>query len=336
MDSPPMGLWWQTAEALATPRRLLPILGVALPLLASQHAFSERPWIADGLALGLLLGFWLTGPWAWRRFAARGGLRGGVLYAAFGLLPFAGAVLMTELGELPPSFLVHGLNGGVAAGLFLVGGWGLGRDIELELDLLTERARAERLRRQAEAAELLALRSSLDPHFLFNTLNAIAEWCTIDPVRAEAALLRLSALLRDILGGVRAESWPLARELGVVRDVLELHGVRDPDRFTVQWDVAFDGGSVPPLLLLPLVENAVKYGPARGHRGPIGVRVWRDGENVCIELRNPGPPGPARDGGEGLRMVRERLRLAFGENGRFELLPDGTGTLASVRLPIVC
>lgn len=327
------GLWAETVDAALRPRRLGPVLALAVPLLAAQHAFSVDPWVADGAAIAMLVGFLLAGPWAWRRFVARGSGWERALYLVFGLVPFGVAAVATELGELAPSFLVHGVNGGVAAGLFLVGGWGLGRDIELELALTAERARAEALRRQAEAAELLALRSTLDPHFLFNTLNAIAEWCATDAGRAEAALLRLSALLRDILEGVRAPAWPLARELAVARAVLALHEDRDAG-FEVDWRAEDLSVDVPPLLFLPLIENAAKYGPGRGFRDPIQVRVLATEGRLVVAVRNGGPLGPERADGHGLRMVRERLALAWGGAATVQLREAENGVVARVELPM--
>lgn len=325
-------LWWHTLSALATPRRMVPVLLVALPLVASQHAFSHRPWAADAVAVGMLAVFLLTGPFAWRALAPRGA-PGLAAYTAIGAAPFLAAVGMTELGELQPSFLVDGLNGAVALGLFVVGGWGLGRDIELEQALQAERARADALRRQADAAGLLALRAHLDPHFLFNTLNAIAEWCTIEPARAEAALLRLASLLRDVLGGVRAEQWPLARELEIARSVLELYAVRDPERYRASFDLEVTDGTVPPLLLLPVVENAVTHGAARGHSGEVVVRTRRVDGRIRIDIESPGPVGPPRPGSTGLPMVRERLALAWGDRARVDLLPTGTGALLRIEIP---
>src|SRR4029077_13534367 len=117
--------------------------------------------------------------------------------------------------------------------LFLVGGWGLGRDMWLENELARAGARATLLAREAEGAQLLALRSHLDPHFLFNTLNAIAEWCREDGETAERAVLQLSAMLRTVLEGVKIPTWPLARELELARTLFALHLLRDPELFTI-------------------------------------------------------------------------------------------------------
>jgi len=94
----------------------------------------------------------------------------------------------------------------VSLALFLVGGWGLARDIDLDARLRAAETRAVELTRAAEAAELLALRAHLDPHFLFNTLNAIAEWCLKDGAVAEEAVLKLSAMLRTLLDGVNFDA----------------------------------------------------------------------------------------------------------------------------------
>ena len=82
--------------------------------------------------------------------------------------------------------------------------WVLGRDIELSSELAAEARRAASLTRAAEDARLIAIRQHLDPHFLFNTLGAIAEWCREDPVVAERALLELSAMLHTLFEGIRA------------------------------------------------------------------------------------------------------------------------------------
>ncbi|MCB9678757.1 MAG: histidine kinase [Alphaproteobacteria bacterium] len=328
-------LWLDTLGGVLQPRRLAPLLVLALPLMASQHAYSAYPLAADAIAAGMVVGFVLLGPFAWRALfgAAAPSLPWVVrlaLFAIVGVMPLTWGYGMTAAVELGPSFLVSSLNGGVAAALFLVGGWGLGRDIELERGLEAERARADALRKQAEAAELLAIRAHLDPHFLFNTLNAIAEWCTLDGAKAEEAILTLSGVLRQVMTGIRAERWPLDEELRIVRDVLALHQIRDPAWFDVDWRAQGHGASIPPLLLLPLVENAVKHGPAKGHRGTIRVATALEGGRLTVEIANPGPYGGPRDGGEGLRMVRDRLALAFGDRASLLLEGQGDATVARV------
>ena len=331
-----------TLRALFVPRRLLPIVLICLPLVAAQVRFSSRlePRAAP---LGILLCILCVtvAPVSYRVLfpegldLSHGGIRL-LLYATVG----AGVVLtmgaaVPRLLEMRPTFLTDRYSLAVCAALFLVGGWGLGRDIGFEESLALERARAERLEREAEQAQLLALRSHLDPHFLFNTLNAIAEWCQTDGAVAEAAVLRLSAMLRSVLAGVRAATWPLERELELVRTLFELHLLRDPELFqlSVEVDAGVEGFPVPPLVLLPLAENAVKHGPAAGHRGLIHLTVRARADALVFTLDNPGASRGPREGSSGLPTVERRLALAY--VGRASLVLDGDAarTRVTVTLP---
>ncbi len=340
-----MTLFIDTLRAMLAPRRLLPTALLSASLLWAQAYFSRLSW-AVGLGAGLLVIFFVVGPWSWR-FAVSGEvpLRRApwrlLPYLVASVVPVVLAVALPHLWNLGSTFLTVGANGAVIVALFLVGGWGLGRDIEQELGLARAEARAQAAAEEAERAQLLALRAHLDPHFLFNTLNAIAEWCREDGVTAEAAVLRLSALLREVMSGVKLPAWPLARELALVRDLWDLHGVRDPERFAYRWLVPDElpQADLPPLLLLPLAENAVKHGPAAGHDGLLQLEVRQEAGDVLIEISNPGPMGEQRDGGEGLAMVRRRLELAWPSRKggpSLSLRPTGGATsrvIAAVRLP---
>ncbi len=337
-------LFLETMRALAAPRRAVPIALVVVPLVLAQHRFSPNGravWVAL-LMCGLFLAL---APFSWR-FLVRRGASGRVqpllllLYGIIGGLPAAIGWLLPEAFGLGETFLTAGINLFVSAALFWVGGWGLARDIDLELGLERERARAEALAREAERVQLLALRAHLDPHFLFNTLNAIAEYCREDGELAERAILQLSALLRKLLQGAQAPSWPLALELELARELLELHHLRDPERFSLE--IALEPGledlPVPPLLLLPLVENAMKHGPGSGHRGVVRLSLEREGQSaVRFSLRNPGPYRGPRPGGQGLDTVQRRLRLAYegaAELRLEQLERDGEPcTIAQLRLP---
>ncbi len=332
-------LYAETAAALLAPRRLFPILLVCVPMVAAQGRFSasgEAVWVAAGMCLL----FVATGPFGWRALLPRGRrtrwlpLRLLAYAALGGVAPLLGWLLPKAL-HMGETFLTGGVNLLISASLFWVGGWGLARDIDQEIGLRRAQARAEAAQREAERAQLLALRAQLDPHFLFNTLNAIAEWCRQDAAVAERALLRLAGLLRRVLEGVRAPTWPLARELDVARDLLELHSVRDPERFAARWELPdpLPAVEVPPLLLLPLVENAIKHGPAQGHSGSLALGVEREGAGWQVWVRNPGPFAGERDGGQGLEMVRRRLELAWPGLARLEIGTEGGSTLARVWLP---
>jgi len=223
----------------------------------------------------------------------------------------------------------------VCCTLFLVGGWGLGRDIGLEATLVHERGRADAFEREAEHAQLLALRSHLDPHFLFNTLNAIAEWCREDGEVAERAVLQLSAILRAVLPGVKQPSWPLATEIELVRDLFALHLLRDPDLFTLDWQLPspLPDVRVPPMILLPIVENAIKHGPASGHRGKVDFVVREEGDLLVVTIENPGPYAGPRPGSDGLPTVERRLELAYSDPAGLRIAGTGDRTRVDVRLP---
>ncbi|MBA3547233.1 MAG: sensor histidine kinase [Nannocystis sp.] len=334
MSAAPDPLLRHTLLALTAPRRLIPIALVATPLVAAQHSLSRDP-LAMPLGVLMCLVFALVAPYLWRRLAARDGVALGLL-----LYGLAGALVVAFLGVVVPriagvgaTFMTGRESMLVSLALFWVGGWGLGRDIEFEAGLERERARAESMAREAERAQLLALRGQLDPHFLFNTLNAIAEWCRTDGEVAERAILQLSSMLRTILAGVPLAAWPLRRELELCRDLFALHLIRDPNLFSLLLEGEPGDLQVPPLLLLPLAENAVKHGPAAGHRGQIRLSITHTAENATIELENPGPYRGPRDGGEGLPTVHKRLALAYPGRARLELRATDHGTLATLTLP---
>ncbi|MBL8113602.1 MAG: histidine kinase [Acidobacteria bacterium] len=323
------------------PRRLVPIALVAASLVAAQVSLSRDP-LGTPLSLLMVVAFVTLAPLSWRVLFPEGlDLAHGAIRLVLYVIVGAGVVLtlgavvpkVTGMGETflttRPSLIVCGM-------LFLVGGWALARDIGLEESLDRERRRADLLVKEADQARLLALRTHLDPHFLFNTLNAIAEWCREDGEVAERAVLQLSSMLRTILSGVRSSTWPIARELELLSTLFDLHRMRDPNLFTVTIDVAGGAGelAVPPLVLLPLAENAVKHGPAAGHRGEIAVSVTRAGGQATIRISNPGPYRGPREGSEGVPSVRERLQSAFGSAARFDLRAEGERTVAELSLPV--
>jgi hypothetical protein len=332
-----------TMRALLAPRRLAPILIVSAPMLLIQWRYSKDP-LAAPLGAAMCVAFVLVAPLSWRVLFPEGiDLRHGAirlfLYSAIGVgvVLVLGEIVPAEL-HMRPTLMTARTSLPVCCALFLVGGWGLGRDIGFEASLARERRRADALAREAEHAQLLAIRAHLDPHFLFNTLNAIAEWCREDGEVAERAVLQLSAILRAVLAGVTAPSWPLASELGLVRDLFALHLLRDPALFTLAWEVPEEGAAagavaVLPMILLPLAENAVKHGPASGHRGIVRVAARLDGDRLKVTIENPGAYRGPREGSQGLPTVERRLRLAYGEGASLRIAGEGARTRVDVDLP---
>jgi hypothetical protein len=332
-----------TVAGLATPRRLFPIAVVVVPLLALQHSFSYDA-IALPVAMVMCAAFLLVAPTLWRYLFPLHGMRasrlvGGATYAAagIGLMYSTGQVLPRLIG-MGSSLLTTSSGLVVSVALFWVGGWGLARDIDLERHLLASQARTAALEREAEQAQLLALRAHFDPHFLFNTLNAIAEWCRVDGVVAERAIVALSSMIHTIMTAIRSTRWPLAKELELVDTLFRMYLIRDPELFVYARDVeagALDS-DVPPMILLPIAENAMKHGPGAGHRGGVELSVRADAGTLVIDLVNPGAYRGPRDGGSGLPMIEKRLVLAYGDRASFAIGADGSDggrTRATVRVP---
>ncbi|MEO8026563.1 MAG: histidine kinase [Bryobacteraceae bacterium] len=175
----------------------------------------------------------------------------------------------------------------------------------------------------AREAELRALKAQINPHFLFNSLNSISALTTVDPSRARDMCLRLSDFLRSTLGLGTKESIPWNDELALARTYLEVEQVRFGRRLAVEYDVApeCEGCHVPPLVLQPLVENAVKHGIATMIDGGVirlQARAGNDLLRIVIENDfDPEAPVPRRSG-LGLRNVRDRLEARYGKDASIE------------------
>ncbi len=177
------------------------------------------------------------------------------------------------------------------------------------------------------AARLAGLQARIAPHFLFNTLNAAIALVREDPARAEGVLQDLSDLFRQALADP-AQAVSLADEVALARGYLRIEQVRFGERLRVHWslDPRADHARVPPLVLQPLVENAVKHGVQPSARGAqVHVCTQRRRNHVVITITNTVPDGPGPAGcGVALANVRERLRLLHDVHGRFQAgLRDG-------------
>ena len=334
-------LFAHTLRALAAPRRAVPLALVAASLLSAEWLASASP-LALFIDAVLLAAFCACAPALWHALFAREPRSMPAHLVAWALYSVAAIIIVGVLAVLLPpvlgvrwTYVSEPRSLGVLVVLFLVGGWGLGRDIELEAGVARERARAERLAVDAEHAQILALRAQLDPHFLFNTLNAIAEWCREDPVVAERATLDLAALLRAVFEALQSPGWSLAREVALLGQLAALYAARDASRYVFRFDVDAHATAreVPPLVLLPLFENAIKHGPSAGHAGTVELAVHAKGEDALIEVRNPGTFGGARDGGQGLASVERRLALTYGAAVRLAITSEDDATCVAVRFP---
>ncbi|HUL73090.1 MAG TPA: histidine kinase [Vicinamibacterales bacterium] len=186
-------------------------------------------------------------------------------------------------------------------------------------------------------AELRALRAQVDPHFLFNSLNSIAGLIGADPDRARRMCQLLADFLRDSLSLGGAARIPLGREVALAEQYLRIEQVRFGERLRVQSIVSADSGgvTVPPLILQPLVENAVRHGVATClEGGVIGISAERAGDRAVIVVSNPRDPDSARKGtGLGLDIVRRRLAAAFGDRAALAIEAAPEAYRVSVTLP---
>jgi two-component system LytT family sensor kinase len=183
-------------------------------------------------------------------------------------------------------------------------------------------------------------KTQLQPHFLFNTLNAVSELVHTEPNAADLMITRLGRLLRLSLDNASHQIVPLRQEIDFLRVYLDIEQVRFQDRLQIVWDVAPETleAAVPTLLWQPVLENAIRHGvtPLSG-RGRIVIASHREGDDLVLEIRDNGaglPAGANYREGVGLRNIRERVHQLYGARARFSLTPvAGGGTAATLRLP---
>ena len=195
---------------------------------------------------------------------------------------------------------------------------------ETSLQLRTKELERERALKLATEAQLASLESRIHPHFLFNTLNSISSLIPEDPVRAERLVEQMAALLRFSLDAHQSGLVPLARELKIVGDYLEIERARFGDRLRYEIDIPADlnESQIPPLSLQTLVENSVKYAIAPDRVGGE-IRITGAGSNgdFRVEVSDPGPAfqlesAPA---GHGLDNLKGRLSAIFGDRAQLML-----------------
>lgn len=326
---------------------LVVLLQAATELLAGH----ERPRVLLRLAMAavqmplLMLTLSASFEWAQRRRLGSiatlltGAAIAGALGAAFGLI-------FWKMGDLYPAFRIRpGLvvapwrsaAWGFLFGQFHFGIWALAFVYPFAVEDARLRAlEAERLKSDADLARL---RAHLEPHFLLNTLNAIAGLVTDDPRAARRLLADLGDLLRDATR--EGEMQPLGAEVEWLQRYAAILEARYDGAIAFRWDVDPHAAEleVPRLLLQPLVENAVKHGAlARGEGGEVVITVEldRDDDVLRCTVFDNGPgigDAPARSGAFGLDAVRRRLSL---KDSRATLAIDSSpeGTRAVVAWPV--
>jgi len=324
----------------------------ALFALAGHSEISVTLQSALVHAAGMTALVSLTMPWLRRCVEGRPALLGWGLKFAM-LLPLAvvGTLLacsvITLLGLRPRepfwSCFRHDLSICVLITLTLGISMGLYDAQRRRLDAVTFALREhelerERGRKMALEARLASLEARLQPHFMFNTLNAITALIQDNPDEAERTVERLAALLRFSLDATERGLVPLEHELKIVTDYVEIERTRFGERLTYSIDVDPEaaGCEVPPLAIQTLVENAIKHAIApRPGGGRLRVEAAAHGDRVMLSVWDDGAgfSADALRAGHGLDNLRDRLAARFGADASLEIGRRDGGTLVTVALP---
>ena len=329
----------------------LPLPGVAASV--SGQALPARPMVWDACQLGVVLravlfvqavtavGVMFVAPalQAWLMQTAL--LTAGTLPATLlWLLLACGGRRLFSRWPMPAQWLTAGVLGALAgvagcgllawSGLLVLVPWAgsAAGGALMALVLLAGLVwRAKAMMPAGTQARLVELQSRIRPHFLFNTLNSAIALVRAEPKQAEALLEDLSELFRSALTD-QGQAVPLAQEIELARRYLAIEQVRFGERLRVAWDIdpAADAARLPPLILQPLVENAVKHGVEPSPDGAqLRISTQRRGSVVVVKVTNTVPAGSGAAGhGLALANVRERLALLHDVEGQFRhTLRDG-------------
>ena len=198
--------------------------------------------------------------------------------------------------------------------------------------------------KRAAEAQLRLLQGQIEPHFLFNTLAGVLSLIDHEPAKAKQMLQDFTEYLRSSLGMLRSDNGPLAQELDLAEHYLRLLGARMEDR--LHWQIDADDAArlvnVPPLLLQPLVENAIHHGlEPKLEGGTVRVTAHVQGRELVLEVRDDGRgldaaprPGSRQGAGVALKNIRERLQSRYGDQASLELRAAAPGTHVVMRLPL--
>src|SRR5215469_12630832 len=311
--------WWRYLVAWAVGIYIWALLTPAILWLGRKFPLDRRPlWVPATIHLALGAGF----------SALELSLES-LIYSRLQLFPN----MQDFMGTFGP-LLLKGFHGGVVVYYR--------RYQQRSQEALKLELRAAELQSQLVGAQLSALKMQLQPHFLFNTLNAITVLVRQQKSRdAEQMLGHLSDLLRGVLEDVDAQEVSLRRELEYLQLYLSIEQVRFADRLCVEVSVdpETQNASVPQLILQPIVENAIRHGVERSSAGGrILIRAAKINGTVEVRVQDDGPglsgPYSCEDQGIGLANTRARLRQLYGEDARLEIENcNGGGAAVTMKFP---
>jgi two-component system, LytTR family, sensor kinase len=324
--------WWHYLLAWLSGVYIWALLTPAMLWLGRQFPVERSNWFPR-IALHLLLS---------AGFSAFELSLESALYSRLHLFP----LLMKDLRGTLVQLLVRGFHGGVLNYWTVLGvQWGVlyyRRYQERSQEVLKFELRASELQSQLMSARLNALKMQLQPHFLFNTLNAITVLVRQQKGKdAEQMLGHLSDLLRGVLEDVDAQEVSLHRELEYLQLYLAIEQVRFPDRLRVEVsaDPATQEASVPQLILQPIVENAIRHGIGRSSSaGRILISASKIDGIVELRVQDDGPglspSDSSEDEGIGLANTRARLQQLYGQAARLEIQNcDRGGVVVTMNIP---
>ncbi|HUP97577.1 MAG TPA: histidine kinase [Usitatibacter sp.] len=316
--------------------------------LLSTLGFVRSLAIANVMVIAVLLSF-ISVWYGYRRYTGPRARRTFTYFAMALLLGGAvGALMATLDGGRPiaslftPEKLLRTFGAVLAVGAGLAAIYGgiaflRGRDVQQRMALLEGEAERERLARQSVQAELKLLQAQVEPHFLFNTLANVRYLVQTGSPDALAMLDHLIHYLRTALPEIRSEGSTLGREAELARAYLEIMRLRMGGALEVAIDVPEDLARTPfpPLMVMTLVENAIKHGVAPMGRGRIAIRARSTEGRLRVEVADDGRGLAEPIGrGVGLANVRERLTALFGPEARLELEgAEAGGTVAAIEVP---
>jgi hypothetical protein len=215
-----------------------------------------------------------------------------------------------------------------------------GKALSMEVAAAREKSRAETIERQVAETKLRLLQAQIEPHFLFNTLANVHALIPLDGARAQQMLGHLDGFLRAALAAARKEHNTLADEFALLRDYLEILVIRMGPRltFTLSLPRELSELKLPPMLLQPLAENAVKHGlEPKIEGGRLDVSAQRKDGFVCIQISDTGlglGTSPMKGSSLGLAHVRERLAAVYGPSASLSVESNSHGGVtATIRIP---